>query len=112
MRKKSIYRGILIVAGILSAAIIILSHSIEFKEIKKAKTEHSEEKADSNTILKAPSEVVSQVSVVSIDEQVPDALLETLTLTEISRKFIPDQGITLSKFFQVLFKLVIAPNAP
>jgi cytoskeletal protein RodZ len=113
MRKKSVYRGILIIAGLLAAAVIILSHSFSQLEPKKvADTEQSEEKSDQKTVITAPAEAVTQASVVKIDEQSPDSVLETLTNSEVSNKYIPSTEKAFNKLFRVLFQIVIAPNAP
>jgi hypothetical protein len=113
MRKKSVYRGILIIAGLLAAAVIILSHSIsELTPRNGADTEQSEKKPEQNTVISAPAEAVTQASAVKIDEQSPDTLLETLTSSEVSKKFIPSSDQVFNKLFHVLFEIVIAPNAP
>lgn len=112
MRKKSVYRGILIIAGLLAAAVIILSHSFSQLEPKKVvDTEQSDEKSD-QTVISAPSEAVTQASVVKIDEQSPDTVLETLSNSEVSKKYIPSSEKVFNKLFDILFQIVIAPNAP
>ncbi len=112
MRKKSVYRGILIIAGLLAAAVIILSHSFSQLEPKKVvDTEQSAEKSD-QTVISAPSEAVTQASVVKIDEQSPDTVLETLSNSEVSKKYIPSSEKVFNKLFDLLFQIVIAPNAP
>ncbi len=114
MRKKSVYRGILIIAGLLAAAVIILSHSLsQLEPCKKvADTEQSDEKPDEKTVISAPAEAVTQASVVKIDEQSPDTVLETLSNSEVSNKYIPSGEKVFNKLFHVLFQIVIAPNAP
>ena len=113
MRKKSVYRGILIVAGLLAAVVIILSHSISDLQPKKtADSEQSESKSSEKTVITAPAEAVTQASVVKIDEQSPDMLLETLSLSKTSNKYIPSTEKVFNKLFHVLFQIVIAPNAP
>jgi hypothetical protein len=113
MRKKSVYRGILIIAGLLAAAVIILSHSVTGLDSKKvAETEQSDEKPDTKTVISAPAEAVTQASVVKIDEQSPDTLLETLSNSEVTKEYIPSTDKVFNKLFRVLFEIVIAPNAP
>jgi hypothetical protein len=113
MRKKSVYRGILIIAGLLAAAVIILSHSFTQLEPKQvADTEQSEEKQDQKTVISAPAEAVTQASVIKIDEQSPDTVLETLSNSEVSGNYIPSTEKIFNKLFHVLFQVVIAPNAP
>ena len=113
MRKKSVYRGILIIAGLLAAAVIILSHSFSGIESKKiVETEQSDEKSEQKSVISAPAEAVTQASVIKIDEQSPDILLETLSNSEVSKKYIPSREKVFNKLFHVLFEIVIAPNAP
>lgn len=113
MREKSVYRGILIIAGLLAAAVIILSHSLSQLEPKKvAGTEQSDEKSDSKTQIAAPAEAVTQASVVKIDEQSPDSVLETLSNSEVANRYIPTTEKVFNKLFRVLFQVFIAPNAP
>jgi hypothetical protein len=113
MRNKSVYRGILIIAGLLAAAVIILSHSFSRLEPKKvADTEQSDEKSEHKSVITAPAEAVTQASAIKIDEQSPDTLLETLSKSEVSKKYIPSTDKVFNKLFHVLFEIVIAPNAP
>lgn len=114
MRKKSVYRGILIIAGLLAAAVIILSHSLTQLEPDKkvVDTEQSDEKSDQKRVITAPVEAVTQASVVKIDEQSPVTVLETLSNSEVSDKYIPSSEKVFNKLFHVLFQVVIAPNAP
>ncbi len=112
MRKKSVYRGILIIAGLLAAAVIIFSHSLSQTSSEKAATEQTGEKQDKNTVLTVPAEAVTQASVVKIDEQSPDSVLETLSISEVSKKYFPSTVRAITKLFRVLFQTVIAPNAP
>jgi hypothetical protein len=113
MREKSVYRGILIVAGLLAAAVIILSHSFTQLEIKKSvDREQSEEKSDKKVTISAPAEAVTQASAVKIDEHSPDSLLETLSQSETDQNYIPASGKIFNHLFHVLFRIVIAPNAP
>ena len=112
MRKKSVYRGVLIIAGFLAVAVIILSHSFSQGASDKAATEQTNEKQDKNTTLTVPAEAVTQASVVKIDEQSPDSVLETLSISEVSKKYFPSTVRAITKLFRVLFQTVIAPNAP
>jgi len=113
MRKRSVYRGVLIVAGLLAAVVIILSHSfIKLEPKKTADTEQSDEKSEKKTVIAAPADAVTQASVVKIDEQSPDTLLETLSKPEASNKYVPSSEKIFNRLFHVLFRIVIAPNAP
>ena len=114
MRKKSAHRGILIVAGLLAAVIIVFSHSISFNHTvsKKATTEKSDEKSEKKTVLQAPAEAVVQGNTVQIDEQVPGSLIEVISEKENDNQLLPPAEKIVSKLFSVLFEVVLAPNAP
>ncbi len=104
----------MIAAGLLAAAVIILSHtySLRVEQDKQASTEQSTEKSDSKTISAVPTDAVPQGSLVRVDEQVPVSVLEILGEPQQIEKFIPRSEAILSNLFKVLFQVVIAPNAP
>jgi hypothetical protein len=112
VREKSIYRGFLIAAGLLAAMVIILSNAYSFKvdSDKKATTEQTDD--TSKTLNATPSDAVPQGSVVRVDEQVPVSVLEILGEPERIQNFIPRNEAILNNLFKVLFRVVIAPNAP
>jgi len=113
VRKKSIYRGFLIAAGLLAALVIILSHSqsLDVKEAKKSATEQPAE-SDKGVILTAPTDAVPQGSIVRVDEQVPVSVLEILGEPQRLQNFVPRTEKILSGLFKTLFRVLIAPNAP
>lgn len=112
MQKKSVYRGFLIAAGLLAAVVIILSHaySIPANDDKKATTEQTDD--TSKTVIAAPADAVTQGSLVRVDEQVPVSVIEILGEPESIKNFIPRTETITSNLFKVLFRVVIAPNAP
>jgi len=113
MRRKSVYRGILIIAGLLAAAVIVFSHSLHELQLKKVtETEQSDKKSDQKAVISAPAEAVTQANAVKIDEDTPDILLATITRSESVKKYVPSSEQIFSRFFRVLFRIVIAPNAP
>jgi hypothetical protein len=112
MKRQTVFRGFLIAAGLLAAAVIIWSHSFHPTESKKASVEQSENPDEQPPVLSAPSEAITQASVVKIDEQVPDLLLEIIEVSDHASDFIPVAEQVVNTLFQVLFRIVIAPNAP
>jgi len=112
VRRKSIYRGFLIAAGLLAAVVIILSHaySTPVEDDKKAATEQTDD--SSKTVIAAPSDAVPQGSLVRVDEQIPVSVLEILGESQSIQNFIPRTESTLNNLFKILFRVVIAPNAP
>jgi hypothetical protein len=112
MNKRAIFRGTLLTAGLLAALVIVLSHSFRPVEVKNASTELTEHPADQTTVISAPSEAITQASVIKIDEQVPDSLLQIFEVSDCIVRFVPVTEKLVSHFFEVLFHFVIAPNAP
>ncbi|MBL7871915.1 MAG: hypothetical protein JNM78_09915 [Cyclobacteriaceae bacterium] len=114
MRKKSVYRGFLIAAGLVASVVIILSHaySLPVDKETKAATEQTEDSSKTKTISAAPSDAMTQGSLVRVNEQVPVSILEILGDEVSSQEFIPRTEAILSNLFKVLFQVVIAPNAP
>lgn len=113
MRNKSFYRGILIIAGFLAAAVIVFSHAASsrvLKAEKKATTEQTD-KQESKTTINAPDEALT-VSAVQVDEQAPDSLLEVLPEPEADDAVIPTTKKLAGTFLRTLFRVVISPNAP
>ncbi len=114
MRNRSIYRGILIVAGFLAAAVIILSYSPSTVSTleKKAATEKTDATESDTMVIVAPTVVAPQTGAVAVDKHVPESLLEILGAVETSEKFLPVVTRAASVFFKTLFSVLIAPNAP
>ncbi|MCW5911933.1 MAG: hypothetical protein KIT62_12710 [Cyclobacteriaceae bacterium] len=113
MLKKRVYRGILMVAGLLAAAVIVLSHGFTAQEsvAEKKPTEQSRE-TEPQTVISAPTVAVTQSSAVQVDEQVPQALLEVLSEPKAQSVVIPVAEQIFSNFLKTLFRVIISPNAP
>jgi starvation-inducible outer membrane lipoprotein len=112
--KKRVYRSILMVVGLLAAAVIVLSHVYKAPEevtIKKPATEQSSE-SDSKPVISAPTEAVMQGATVQVDEQAPQTLLEVLKEPQSQSGFAEVAEEVVSKFLKTLFRAIISPNAP
>lgn len=100
----------MMVAGVLAALLIVLSQSFYHQAKEKAK---SEQKADENaqSFISAPNDAVSQTNIVQLDDQVP-SLKESI----LSEEKQPVQPVikpeVFTRYFKVLFRAIISPNAP
>ncbi|HMR57832.1 MAG TPA: hypothetical protein PLM56_06025 [Cyclobacteriaceae bacterium] len=114
MLKKRVYRGILMIVGLLAATVIVLSHvfkSPDYEAEKRPATEQSAE-SESKTVLSAPTEAVTQGSAVQVGEQSPQALLEVIAEPQTQQAFVPLVKEMASGFLRTLFRVIISPNAP
>ncbi|HNQ13590.1 MAG TPA: hypothetical protein PKM16_10320 [Bacteroidia bacterium] len=110
MQKKRVYRGILMIVGLLAAAVITLSHVYKSPAPeKKVATEQTE--SESKTVISAPTEAVTH-GAVQVDEQVPQALLEVLAEPQTTTGFVMQTQRMVSGFLRTLFRVIISPNAP
>lgn len=102
------------IAGLLAAAVIVLSHAFKAPEVvteKKPATEQSPE-SESKTVISAPTEALTQGTVVQVGEQVPQSLLEVLAEPQPHRGFVLVVKDLVSSFLRTLFRVTISPNAP
>ncbi len=112
MSKKGLKKGFLLLVGILSVVVIVLTQSF-YKPVSdekaKAKTEQSDSK-DQATIH-APSDVVANGNTLAVNNN--EALVPQQTVvSEETKKVITIVRQGLFKFFRILFRTTIAPNAP
>jgi hypothetical protein len=112
--KRQVFRLILMISGVLTVAVILLSQSIYFpgerdNALSKAdpKTEHS----PGTTIIQAPADVVPSPSV-QLDRISPTGLKKTSTPPEPRTTPTVQVARIISSYFVNLFKAIISPNAP
>jgi hypothetical protein len=118
--KKQVFRMILMITGILTVAIILLSQSFygpvqnSPSKNKAARTEQSkkERRAEDQKkiIINAPADVVASQAV-QLDENTP-ILLKTLTPDQEQTKTAFPEIKIFASYFRVLFRSIISPNAP
>ena len=114
MTYKTLKRGFLIVIGILSVAIIVLTQSFYQPvetHVKKANSERSADKNENNVTISAPSDVVPHGNAVALNQSTP-SLAEKISGIEkpaTTTLVIKKAFVT---FFKTLFRVIIAPNAP
>lgn len=111
MKKQSVIRGIMVVAGLFAVLAILISPSVSFNSKSKelVKTEKSADQKEVTTIS-APTEAIPG-SAVKLDE--PSAplisLWETKEVKEPKPLINPDEVV---RYLKVLFRTIIASNAP
>ncbi len=112
MLKKTLFRTMMLAAGLLAVAVILISSStkqVSAHSKEKAKTEQGEKSAQ--TYVSAPTEAIPG-SAVKVDEPAP-SLQEVLFGVEEEEVEIPTRtGKELMRYMKVLFRAIISPNAP
>jgi hypothetical protein len=114
VRKRSIYRGFLIAAGLLAALVIILSQSfsVQAEHVAKPATEQTDTSKAQDAVIKAPAEAMPQSTVVRVNEQVPVSIIEILAEPQQVQRYIPQCDRIVNSFIKTIFRVIIAPNAP
>lgn len=105
----------MLIAGLLAAAVILLSQSfykgtVQGDITKKAKTEQSTEK-ETRSFISAPSDLLPAGNSVQVVEN-PPVLLSILKSLKVETTFAPIRTKVTSKFFRTLFRTIIASQAP
>jgi hypothetical protein len=106
MRKRAFLRGIMLAAGLIAACSILLSPG--FSQAKKEKVNGAAEKE--TVLIQTPSDAIPG-SAVSVDEPVIPVITE---IVELEKKELPPAIVAkqVTKYFKVLLRTLIAPNAP
>lgn len=108
MNIKSLYRVFILLVGICTVAVIVLSKAIyPASEVVKEK----DAKAKTEIAIHAPSDVASQSNSVAVSEHQP-GLVTTLQLNEKREEKFSVVTKTVTTLFKTLFRVIISPNAP
>jgi hypothetical protein len=103
MRKKAIYRGIMLAAGLIAVCVILLSAG--FSQVKQSKSAEKE-----TVLVQAPSDAIPG-SAIKIDEPAVPVLAQIEE--KETKQFIPSVSAKeVTKYLKVLLRTLIAPNAP
>jgi hypothetical protein len=109
MRKTAILRGIMLAAGLIAACAILLSPG--FSPSKKARSNGSNGTAEKETVLiQAPSDAIPG-SAVTVNEPVIPVITKIAEPEKIELLPTVDPK-EVTKYFKVLLRTLIAPNAP
>ena len=111
--KKRFLRTILMIAGVLTVMVILLSQSfyrpIE-NNLARVKKEQKAGEQTGATRLSAPADVVP-ISAIQLGENIPTILKSLTSVDEDEKTFFPD-FIIFTPYLKVLFRAIISPNAP
>ena len=116
MKSLSRHRIIILLAGIVTAGVIVFSQLFYFQAAtycqEKATTEKHEQKKDApKTYFSIPSSTISSAPGIQINQDL-SFVLETLLELESEEESTPAVSLPVNKFFQTLFRVFISPNAP
>ncbi|MEI9917893.1 MAG: hypothetical protein WDO14_03715 [Bacteroidota bacterium] len=106
MRKTAILRGIMLVAGLIAVCAILLSPG--FSQTKKEKAAGTPEKE--TVLIQTPSDAIPG-SAVSVDEPAIPVITE-IAEPEKKQQLPAIAAKQVTKYFKVLLRTLIAPNAP
>ena len=100
-------------AGILAAAIIVLSQSLYLTQEKTEKVKTEEKKTEKSDVafISAPADAVSQTNTIQLYKQVP-SLDKKITVEENHQSKLVIQPRVFVRYFNILFRAIISPNAP
>jgi hypothetical protein len=114
MRKLFVSKMMVMVAGVLAAVIVVLSQSFQFQakqDVQKVKTEQqADEQPD--VLISASADAVSPSSAIQLDEKSPALLQEVLTEEKNNFQHPIVRPEVVARYFKVLFRTIISPNAP
>jgi hypothetical protein len=111
---KAVKRGLLMIAGILSVLVIVLTQSFyqptETNQ-KKIASEKTTEKSAQDVSISAPSDVVPHGNTVAVSENAATIASRAVEIEHPKKITLVAKNIFVI-FFKALFSVVIAPNAP
>lgn len=103
----------MLAAGLLAVGVILLSstfNKIQAAQVAKAKTE--QKASDTQAYVSAPTEAIPGTAVKLAQDSSP-SLLETIFAdTQEEETMPPPVAKELVRYFKVLFRAIISPNAP
>lgn len=103
MRKRAILRVVMLATGVLAVCVILLSAG--FSPSKKDKAAEKE-----TVLVQAPSEAIPGTAV-TVDEPVIPVITEIAEPEKVD--LLPTiDAKEVTKYFRVLLRTLIAPNAP
>jgi hypothetical protein len=113
MTTKAVKRGFLMIAGILSVVVIVLTQSF-YQPSESLQKKSKTEQADQNSkevFINAPSDMVPHGNTVAVSEHSPSLAEKISSTTEPKKTSIVVKKVFVT-FFKTLFRVIIAPNAP
>lgn len=113
MKKDKTLRSIMLAAGFLAVISILCSQSFSYDNaLSHSKAKASTEQADKQEVyINAPGDAIPGHSV-QVDDSSAFHFIATLFESEDEHELPPVPAERIGYFFQVLFRTLIAPNAP
>ena len=110
------YRILTLLAGIVTAAVIVFSQLFYFQAAtycqKKAETtQHSKKEGAKENYISIPSSTISSTSTIDLNQSVL-FVLETLFEDEGDQQTTQQVEVPVNRLFQTLFRFIVSPNAP
>ncbi len=113
MRKKSVARVVMIVAGFLAVCAILVSPTLSPKQVSNAKVEQksaTDSKEVPGPTIQAPTEAIPGTAMKMDEPSVP--LVTELKTVEVPPPTDAMSPAPVARFLKVLLRTIIAPNAP
>ncbi len=112
MSKKGLKRGFLLIVGILSVLVIVLTQSF-YKPVadEKAKVKTEQNDSKNQVTIHAPSDVMANGNTLAVNND-QEVVPNQVPISEEPKKVVAVIRQSLFKFFRTLFRTTIAPNAP
>jgi hypothetical protein len=111
--KKQVFRIFLMIAGVLTVLVILLSQSF-YQPVEngqsKAKANQKAGEQTGATHISAPADVVPSPAI-QLADHIPTLLKSFIAGEEHEKTFFPEIEI-LTAYFNILFRAIISPNAP
>ena len=103
----------MIIAGLFAAAIILFSQSLyqQAQITQKKNTEHKKDSSETIVVIAAPADAVTTNSVVNLEDKTTPEQLPTFT-TEQKQSILKVDTRVFVRYFKILFRAIISPNAP
>ncbi|HZY80720.1 MAG TPA: hypothetical protein VFE50_14455 [Cyclobacteriaceae bacterium] len=103
MRKKAFLRVVMVAVGFIAVCAIVLTPS--FSQVKEKKTDSSE-----TVLIQAPTDAIPGSAVKMDQPEIP--LLTLIEEQEPKQSYPIIRSVQVAKYLKVLFRTLIAPNAP
>lgn len=114
MTNKGLKRGFLMIAGILSVAVIVLTQSFyqpTESSYSQAATKQTPEQTNNDVIIVAPSDMVPHGNTVEVSENSSSIAEKINSSNKPESTSIVVKHVFVT-FFKTLFRVLIASNAP
>jgi hypothetical protein len=110
------HRILTLLAGIVTAGVIVFSQLFYFQAAnycqEKVDTEQHDQKTDApESYISIPSSTITSTTSIEINQDI-SFVLETLLEKEADEETSHSIVLPASKFFHTLFRFIISPNAP